>query len=120
MKFTAICILAGVVGAPFVSAQDCLQSCSINTDGTPWDSAYVRQNACNNRAPLDTLYNGDYVYNLGNNKFGCGYWYTQVFDPNVNKVGWVASQFLDCGGNPPVPAAALAQDTSDPVEQVQM
>ena len=111
-----MCILAGVVGAPFVSAQDCLQSCSINTDGTPWDYAYVRSTPCNNRAPLDTLYNGDYVYVLGNNQFNCGYWYSQVWDPNINKVGWVASQFLDCGGNPPVPASALAQDSGDSAE----
>lgn len=113
MKFLVKCILAS---APFVSAQGCLKSCSINTDGTPWDYAYVRQNPCNNRSPIDTLYNGDYVYNLGNNKFGCGYWYTQVFDSSIKKVGWVASQFLDCDGNPPVPAAALVQDNSDSSE----
>jgi hypothetical protein len=110
MKFFTTCIIAGVIGAPFVSAQDCLASCSITTFGTPWDFAYVRSNACNNRAPLGTLYDNDQVYNLGMNRFGCGYWYTKVWVPSINNVGWVASQFLDCGGNPPVPAAALASD----------
>lgn len=113
MKFLTNCIIAGVIGAPLVSAQACLPSCDITTDGTPWDYAYVRSNACNNRAPIGTLYNSDQVYNLGLNRFGCGYWYTKVWVPSINNVGWVASQFLDCGGNPPVPAAALANDVGD-------
>lgn len=115
MKFLTSFIIAGVIGAPLVSAQGggCLPSCDITTDGTPWDYAYVRSNACNNRSPLGTLYNGDQVYNLGTNRFGCGYWYTKVWVPSINNVGWVASQFLDCGGNPPVPAAALANDVVD-------
>lgn len=113
MKFTVVSILAGIGTVPFIYAQECLESCSINTDGTRWNFAYVRPTPCNNRNPINTLHNGDYVYNLGNNRFGCGYWYTQVWDSSINKVGWVASQFLDCGGNPPVPAAALAQDNND-------
>lgn len=116
MKFTTTCLLAGVIGAPFVSATSfgqCPPSCTITTFGTPWDNANLRPTPCNNRHPLNVLEDGDYVYNLGSNKFGCGYWYTQVWDPSVRKVGWVASQFLDCGGNPPVPAAALASDSTD-------
>lgn len=92
-----------------VFASDCPQSCTINTHGSNWDYANLRSNACNNRRPIATLYDGNIVYNLNKNKFGCGYWYTQVLSPDY-KVGWVASQFLDCGGNPPVPAAAMTAD----------
>lgn len=99
-------ISLGVVTSTF--AQDCPQSCTITTYGTPWDFANVRPTPCNNRRPYAQLTDGDVVYNLGENQFGCGYWYTQVL--SGNKVGWVASQFLDCGGNPPVPAAALADN----------
>jgi hypothetical protein len=89
---------------------DCIPSCEITTVGTQWDYANVRSNPCNNRPAITQLYDGDVVYNLDNNRFGCGYWYTQVLYGN-NNVGWVASQFLDCGGNPPVAAAALEDET---------
>lgn len=88
---------------------DCIPACTISTYGTDWNFAYVRSNPCNNRAPLTTLYDGDTVYNLGVTKYGCGYQYTQVLFGN-NKVGWVGSQFVDCGGPPapaPAPAAAM-------------
>ncbi len=88
---------------------DCIPSCEITTAGTQWDYANVRLNPCNNRPAITQLYDGDIVYNLDNSRFGCGYWYSQVLYGN-NKVGWVASQFIDCGGNPPVPAAAMAAD----------
>lgn len=87
---------------------DCLQACTINTYGTPWNFANLRPTPCNNRRPYAELQDGDVVYNLNNNRFGCGYWYTQIV--SGNKVGWVASQFLDCNGNPPVPAAAIAEE----------
>ena len=96
-----------------VFAQDCLEACTITTQGSNWNYANLRANACNNRRPITTLYDGNIVYNLNKNKFGCGYWYTQVLTSDY-KVGWVASQFLDCGGNPPVAAAAMASENPSP------
>lgn len=95
-----------------IVAQDCLQSCTISTYGSNWDYANVRPNPCNNRRPTTKLFDGDTVYNLNKNTFGCGYWYTQVLTSD-NKVGWVSSQFLDCNGNPPVAAATLPVDKPD-------
>ena len=102
-------LLALTASAPTVYSYsgNCIPSCTISTYGTDWNFAYVRPNPCNNRAPLTTLYDGDTVYNLGVTKYGCGYQYTQVLFGN-NKVGWVGSQFVDCGGPPaPAPAAAM-------------
>lgn len=102
-----ITLVSSLFFTAVLARPDCPQSCTINTYGSNWNYANLRANACNNRRPLATLYDGNVVYNLNKNKFGCGYWYTQVLSPDY-KVGWVASQFLDCGGNPPVPAAAVA------------
>lgn len=81
------------------------QSCTINTDNTPWNSAYVRVSPCNSKRPLNNLIDGDTVYSTGKTKYGCGYWYTKVWDSEIQKYGWVASLFLDCDYEP-VPAVA--------------
>jgi hypothetical protein len=85
------------------------QLCTVNTDNTPWNSAYVRLSPCNSRRPLDTLLDGDTVYSMGKTKYGCGYWYTKVWDSDIQKYGWVASLFLECDYEP-VPAPAAATD----------
>ncbi len=91
---------------------DCLNKCTINVYGTQWTEAYVRSTPCNNRPAIGTLYEDDVAYDLGQDKFGCGFWYSQVWVPSIGRIGWVASQFLDCnGGGPPVPAAAIASES---------
>lgn len=109
MTIKAIITLVSSLVFTTVLAMNCPESCTINTQGSNWNYANLRSNACNNRSPIATLYDGNVVYNLNKNRFGCGYWYTQVLTSDY-QVGWVASQFLDCGGNPPVPAAAMASD----------
>ena len=82
------------------------QLCTVNTDNTPWDSAYVRVSPCNRKSPLNNLIDGDTVYSMGKTKYWCGYWYTKVWDSEIKKYGWVASLFLDCYYEP-VPATAI-------------
>ena len=90
---------------------DCLNKCTINVYGSQWTEAYVRSTPCNNRPAIGTLYEDDVAYDLGQDKFQCGFWYSEVWVPSIGRVGWVASQFLDCGGNNPVPAAAMASES---------
>lgn len=91
--------------------------CTINTSYDPYyNYAYLRQNPCNNKSPIMTLYDGDVVYDLGGPaKYGCGYYYKQVLVTSgyTNKVGWVGAQFLSCknGNYPPAPAAAMVTPT---------
>jgi hypothetical protein len=122
MKFMTMFTTAALIGTsttvlaakpkpePAVHYDECLPKCDINLYGTPWHQAYVRTTPCNNKPPIGTLYQDDVVYDLGTNKFGCSYWYTSVWIPKLKRTGWVASQFLDCAGNNPVPAAALAAE----------
>ena len=115
MKFLATCILAGVAGAPMVSAHSyssCLPYCTISTYGTPWNYAYVRPTPCNTHPPLTTLYDGDVVYNLGVSHYACSYTYNEVWVPSIGKTGWVSADLMDCGNNPPAPAAAVAAMTT--------
>lgn len=95
-----------------------MRECRIRTRQTRWSFAYLRRNACNNSRPLDTLYEGQLVYDQGvPARYGCGYYYTRVQVPTVSgpwgpKIGWVASVFLDCDLAYP-PPAVLGASTQD-------
>lgn len=77
------------------------KQCSIVTSGTHWTKVSVRVKPCNNVKYIDVLYEGDTVYSTGKERYGCNYYYTLVYDPMVNRMGWVGSMFLDCSENQP-------------------
>lgn len=120
MQFTYLAAAACLAAVAAADSDYCpINQCQVSTSGTGWPNAYLRSNPCNNKAPIDTLYDGDTVYLLGTKpQNGCGYQYVQVLvegNNGKNTVGWMSGQFVDCDNwvyGPPAPApAAAASDT---------
>lgn len=85
---------------------DDLQECYIQTKGTGYNYANLRQTACTYYRPIMVLHTGDLVYPLEEpNQRGCGYWYAHVYveDPNTGGfyVGWVNAKTIRCSHKNP-------------------